>query len=320
VKTANREPYRLFFARDVLDILLMGARFETCLSPGDVNFFSTIANAIDVNKQVVYGKTKSGRIVGRCLFALTDNGRILTYHRYAHEAADRFDQEVDRFAEQLARAMGTAVTSTGRVANLVAERWYDDGPVSSESIYDFRNPTGPVRTILQTAPASAIVDRLAEFFGSPEALRSELGPLLFLEEFQSRREIVTPLLHRFGFDPELPFPETYRLAMLGHVAGEDDEAMQLVRRMGISSLPRRLKHFACRHYGCPEFHGLGSCRQVIGLLIDCNPTIALRTLRLSRPEGVKSDEQETDPDRKKMLARCHRLLGRLPKTSAAVEP
>ena len=106
-KTHDGEPYRVSFTRDVVDYLMMGLHFDTCLSPGSCNFFSTIANAVDINKQVVYGKTDSGRVIGRCLFTLTDQGSILTYHRYAHEPADAFDAAVDQFAERLAQAMNT---------------------------------------------------------------------------------------------------------------------------------------------------------------------------------------------------------------------
>jgi len=307
-KTAKGEPYRLSFARDVLDILLMGSHFETCLSAGDVNFFSTIANTVDVNKQVVYGKTESGRVVGRCLFVLADNGAILTYHRYAHNGADRFDEEVSRFADELAGAMNTVLATSGRVSKLVAKRWYDDGAVSNESIYDLQNPDGAVRTLLRSGDPATLCDRLANLLGSEHVLRSLLGSLLQLEEFEQRQGIVAPFLDRFGFDVTLSFAERYRLAMLGKAAGNLDEAREIILQLRINSLPRRLRPFMCRH--CPTFHGLGSCTEVIGLLLDCNPSIALRTLRLTRPEGIKSDEQETDPERKKMLKRCHGLLGR----------
>ncbi|MBN2474630.1 MAG: hypothetical protein JXB62_08475 [Pirellulales bacterium] len=307
-KTADGEPYRLFFAREILDVLLMGFHFETCLSPGAANFFSTIANALDINKQVVYGKTESGRVVGRCLFALADNGTILTYHRYAHHEADGFQKEVNQFAEQLAKAMGTALASTGRVATLVAKSWYDDGAMPSESVYDFQNPEGLVRTVLRTEDVSEIPKKLVEFFGCDEALKSVLGSLLQLEEFQQRNEIVGPLLERFGFDVSIPFPVRLRLAVLARLAGSGEVAGQIVRSLRIGSLPRRLKRFACRF--CETFHGIGSYREVLDLLIECNPSIALRTLRITRPQDVKSDAEETSPVRRKLLMRCHRLLGR----------
>ena len=55
---------------------------------------------------------------------------------------------------------------------------------------------------------------------------------------------------------------------------------------------------------------VGDYREVLELLIDCNPSIALRTIRATRPKNVKSDAEETDRARKKALQLCHRALGR----------
>jgi len=309
-KTANGEPYRLSFSREILDILLMGFHFDTCLSPGSFSFFSTIANAIDINKQVVYGKTESGRVVGRCLFALADNGGLLTYYRYAHDAADGFDEEVGHFAHQLAGAMNTFLDSRGPVSTLVAKRWYDDGAVSSDSIYDMQNPDGTVRTILRTEDASKITMKLIKFFGSEQALRDVLGSLLSLAEFRTRKEIVDPFIGQFGFDATVPIYERFRLAILARFSGRAETARQIVGALRINSLPRRLKRFEC--CDCAAFHGVGSYREVFGLLMECNPSIALRAIRLTRPKDVKSDAEETNAVRKRMLMRCHQLLGREP--------
>ncbi|MFN5947526.1 MAG: hypothetical protein ACK43N_03405, partial [Pirellulaceae bacterium] len=106
-KTAKGVAYRVGFATEVLDYLQMGALFGTCLSPSEGNFYSTISNAVDINKQVLYGKTEDGQVVGRCLFALNQQGRILTYHRYHRDPEDGFELLVDRFADQLADRMRT---------------------------------------------------------------------------------------------------------------------------------------------------------------------------------------------------------------------
>ncbi|MCU0916103.1 MAG: hypothetical protein MUC88_16295 [Planctomycetes bacterium] len=306
--TASGEPYRLSFARQIDDVLLMGLRFGTCLSPGRENFFSTIANAVDINKQVLYGKTEAGRVIGRCLFALTDNGALLTYHRYAHDPKDGFEGQVDLFAQRLARAMNTVLASPGPVSTLVAGTWYDDGAVSCESIYGLSNADGPVRTALRTEEAPRLFEQLVAILGSEGTLKSLLEPLLLLEEFTQRREILAPFLHRFAFDPSVPLMVRLRLALRARQAGNDLVARQIVRSLGINSLPRRLKQLACPY--CRTLHDVRSYGDVFDLLIDCNPSIALRTLRLTRPPGVKSDAAEEDPDRKEILARCHRALGR----------
>ena len=79
-KTVDGKPYNLFFTDQVIDYLLMGFHFQTCLTPGNVNFYSTLSNAVDINKKALYGKTATGQIIGRCLFALNDHGEVVTFH------------------------------------------------------------------------------------------------------------------------------------------------------------------------------------------------------------------------------------------------
>ena len=73
-------------------------------------------------------------------------------------------------------------------------------------------------------------------------------------------------------------------------------------------MPARLRRAECSH--CETFHGIGSYNEVLNLLMDCNPTIALRTIRVTREKGVQSDAEETSRSRRRALARCHQLLGR----------
>ena len=72
----------LAFEHDPLEIFQMGWHFSTCLSPGVFNFFSVFSNAADINKQVVYARDEQGRVVGRCLLALTEDGNLLTFEPY----------------------------------------------------------------------------------------------------------------------------------------------------------------------------------------------------------------------------------------------
>ena len=305
--TRSGEPYRLSFTREVLDYLLMGFHFDTCLSPSSFNFFSTIANAVDVNKQVVYGKTESGRVIGRCLFTLTDQGTILTYHRYAHDPADGFAKAVDEFARRLASAMNSRLATSGRVSTLVASEWYDDGAVPPSAL-DLESAEGAVRTLLRTAEPHSVVEGLREVFGTDEAVKSMLDSLLWVEEFTTRPAIVGPFVAAYGDDGDLTFRERFRLAILARGAGLAESAERILVSLRPNSLPHRLRPYECKD--CGIYHGLGTHREVFDLLIDYSPTIALRTLRRSRPRGVRGDFGETQPDRRRTLARIHRLLGR----------
>lgn len=306
--TRNDEPYRLFFTREVLDYLMMGFHFDTCLSPGSCNFFSTIANAVDVNKQVVYGKTASGRIIGRCLLTLSGQGAILTYHRYSHDPSDRFSDAVDEFARRLAQAMNTHLATSGQVPTLVANDWYDDGAVRTESTLDLQSAEGVVRTLLRTSEPFHVVDALREVMGTDQAVKSVLGSLLFVEEFTKRRAIVGPFVDAYGFDGDLTFHQRFRLAILARAAGLAESAEAILVSLRPNSLPVRLKRSDCE--SCRAFHWIGSYREVFDLLIDYSPTLALRTIRRTRPRDVRRDTDERQPERRHALARAHRLLGR----------
>jgi hypothetical protein len=116
----------LAFAADPLDVFAMGWHFDTCLSPRGGNYFSAIANAADINKRVLYAR-RDGRVIGRCLFALTDGFALLTFNPYCHEAID-FSSIVRTFATDLAARMGAPLAPRGHVRRLLARDWYDDGP------------------------------------------------------------------------------------------------------------------------------------------------------------------------------------------------
>lgn len=129
VKVPTGEELVLQFTRNALDYLLMGHHFATCLAPGDDNFYSTIANALDVNKQVLYARTRDGNIVGRCLITLGTGRQLLVYQAYAHRWYGEFCAAVKEFTEALAREMNVRLENYGEVESLVVEEWYDDEPI-----------------------------------------------------------------------------------------------------------------------------------------------------------------------------------------------
>jgi hypothetical protein len=302
-------PYVVRFTRSVLDVLLMGRRFETCLSPGEVNFFSALTNAVDVNKQVVYGFAAKGRIIGRCLFTLTDDGRILTYRCYSHKPADRFEEAVGLFAERLAQQMNVQRATAGRVSTLVAKRWYDDGPIGPAEALDFQSPDGHVRTLLATTPSSMLLPALSELFGGEEALRSALPTLLGVEDFRARPSLIEPFVERYGSSPSLPLVTRIRIATFARAAGLHREARAIVEAVEIATLVRELARAHCRE--CRAFHSIGPPADVYDLVCEANPTVVLRLLRRTRPRHVRDDLEEVDRVRRRALALAHAKLGRI---------
>jgi hypothetical protein len=128
--------FTLELTGDPIEVFAMGAHFGTCLSPDGGNFFSVVANAADVNKRVIYAK-RDGRVIGRCLLALTEGFAILSFHVYAHEQVSKLEQHIRDFVLELANRMHTSVAPRGTVRLLLANDWYDDGP--RDLVGRFRN-------------------------------------------------------------------------------------------------------------------------------------------------------------------------------------
>ena len=122
---------RLHLARDPLHILQMGNYFGTCLSFGQVNAFSTVANACELNKRVIYATDGTGRIVGRKLIAINSEGGLVgirTYFQLDDEKARQaLHAIISRYAIAFAERCNIPLADSGTVPTLFAEAWYDDG-------------------------------------------------------------------------------------------------------------------------------------------------------------------------------------------------
>ena len=76
------ETWTAYAESDPLRVLQMGNLFGTCLSVGDLNAFATVANAVEVNKRVLYIRDGQGRVVGRKLVALSREGVLFGFCSY----------------------------------------------------------------------------------------------------------------------------------------------------------------------------------------------------------------------------------------------
>ena len=307
-RTSCGQTYTVRWTKQLIDYFLMGFHFQTCLAPDDCNFFSTISNAVDVNKQVLYGKTESGRVVGRCLFALTTHGKILTFHRYAHNQDDGFDALVDRFARALADAMRTTLVSHGIVESLGVDDWYNDGPVPVGGEWDLQSDDSLLLRILRDQDSTRIVDRLRQLVGYHVALESLLEKLLELEEFQKRSDILLAFAERLDTSQPVELRYQLRLAALIYRSGHRETALSILNRVKPNRLMAVLKQNECRY--CDGFHRIGDYDVVAGMLVEFNPSFALRVLRQTRPADVVEDIDEQHAKRRAALATVHSRLGR----------
>lgn len=143
--------WELYTETEPLRMLQMGSLFSTCLGVGGVNAFAAVANAIELNKRVLYLKTARRAIVGRRLIGLsrpiekTDGKPMLvSYRSYGSCDASGWSPGVrsspwvkilfDLHCARLARDVGAEVSSEPTVLQAASDtlplflKWYDDGP------------------------------------------------------------------------------------------------------------------------------------------------------------------------------------------------
>ncbi len=108
-----------------LDALNMGTHFDTCLSADGMNNWSTVANAADVNKQVVYLKNEDDTVIGRQLIGFNEDGTLSTFRPYRHVPG--LEIYLQKFTEQYADQVGRDIEHQNKnVETLVADDWYDE--------------------------------------------------------------------------------------------------------------------------------------------------------------------------------------------------
>ena len=134
--------------RDPLAVLQMGNLFDTCLSFGGLNAFSTVANACELNKRVVYARDAAGHVLGRKLIGLGESGDLVGFHTYCALTGDAENDAlrdiIRRYAASFAARCGLRLADAGTVPTLFAEAWYDDGAVPWDARERPQNPPPPM--------------------------------------------------------------------------------------------------------------------------------------------------------------------------------
>lgn len=221
---------------DPLEIFRMGSHFQTCLTPGSMNYFSVFANAADVNKRVLFAREAgTGKVLGRCLLALTGTGELLTFEPYCHDGELEFGEICAELADQLARRMGTVRAVHGKVPALVASRWYDDGPRDLGRCYPALEEGSALRRTLATLHPGELLDELRLRLKPARLDETTLPLVLNLPEIERRPELAVPLLRRVAQCRVLPDATLVTAAHLAARAGSADLVQRLL-------LPRLLDH------------------------------------------------------------------------------
>ncbi|HEY8078145.1 MAG TPA: hypothetical protein VIF62_28655 [Labilithrix sp.] len=134
------ERYIVALEDDPLEVLRMGIPFATCLALDEgCNAASTVSNALEANKRVLYVRTRDGKIVARKLLAVSKDFRLLGYNLYVavHGALETAIRgAVEQACRTLMRECALEPTITGEPEPILGGFWYDDGACAFESDAD----------------------------------------------------------------------------------------------------------------------------------------------------------------------------------------
>ncbi len=126
--------HTLCIEHDPLEVLRMGIPFGTCLSLGTgFNADSTVLNAVDINKRVLYLRDARGSVIARQLIAVSSDFGLLGYRLYcAHKLDDRPEiaAAFQALCRELADACGLPLADDGEPEAIHPGFWYDDGCTS----------------------------------------------------------------------------------------------------------------------------------------------------------------------------------------------
>lgn len=112
--------------KNPLKALQMGEIVGSCLCIGGGNEYSNVTNVVDVNKQIVYVKDENGKIIGRILIGLNNEGEIVGYRLYNLDKRLDLEPYVKDFIHNYAEKIGAKVGIKSSPEALNAN-WYDDG-------------------------------------------------------------------------------------------------------------------------------------------------------------------------------------------------
>ncbi len=122
--------HTLAIERDPIEVLRMGIPFDTCLSlEGGVNAASTVVNAADANKRVLYLRDARGSIVARKLVAVSREYGLIGYRVYI-AAKEHRAEILAAFRDMCARISEAALlplAADGKPKQIHPGFWYDDG-------------------------------------------------------------------------------------------------------------------------------------------------------------------------------------------------
>lgn len=117
---------------DPLEILMLGTYVGSCLGLGGLCDYSAVACLLDANKQVIYARDASGRVLARQLLAIDERDRLVCFAVYPVTADKALVRAFDEFGRSLAQSLGIEMyrNQAGEsydIPVILAQHWWDDG-------------------------------------------------------------------------------------------------------------------------------------------------------------------------------------------------
>ena len=108
-------------------VLKMGTLVNSCLALDGCNSHSALANAADINKQVVMAYDGSGRFLGRQLVGIAEERRLVCFDVYSR-GSRKLEAAFAAFDQRLERILSLPIHREGEyeIQAIVCRHWYDD--------------------------------------------------------------------------------------------------------------------------------------------------------------------------------------------------
>jgi hypothetical protein len=120
--------------KDPLESLMMGTYIGSCLGLGGDFAFSAFANVLDVNKQVIYARDKSGTVIARQLVSISESDELVCYTVYPGTCGAALESLFEQYDQEFAKALNVEIfkyddsdlDKTYKVELIIANDWFDD--------------------------------------------------------------------------------------------------------------------------------------------------------------------------------------------------
>jgi hypothetical protein len=109
-----------------LEAVKMGDYFpDSCFKVGKARAWSSLATAVDANKQVIYAENGNGNIVGRLQVGFTSDGKISKYEPW-NNTDYNVEEALESYAEEWSDELEMALTEQEKnVEKLESDRWHN---------------------------------------------------------------------------------------------------------------------------------------------------------------------------------------------------